>query len=83
MTGMTVTTIKLDAAIRDRLRAQASAAHRTLGEHIGHLVDAEDRRLRMDGLAAAIASTPIRAMADYAAETSGWEQAELSDAGRG
>ncbi|HEY5877568.1 MAG TPA: hypothetical protein VIU11_01570 [Nakamurella sp.] len=77
---MTSTTIKLDSATRDRLRAQARAAHRTLGEHLEHLIDAEDRRLRMDELAAAIAATPPDVLADYSTETSEWERAELSDA---
>ncbi len=79
---MTSTTIKLDPATRDRLRAQARSAHRTLGEHLEHLIEAEDRRLRMDDLAAAIAATPADVVADYSTETWEWERAELSDAAR-
>ena len=54
---MTGTTIKLDPRTRDRLRKQAGAAGRTLREHIEHLIVAEDRRLRMDALGAAVAAT--------------------------
>jgi c-di-AMP phosphodiesterase-like protein len=79
---MTGTTIKLDPRTRDRLRKQAGAAGRTLREHIEHLIVAEDRRLRMDALGAAVAATPADRMSEYSAETAVWESAELTDARR-
>jgi hypothetical protein len=80
--SMTGTTIKLDPRTRDRLRKQAGAAGRTLREHIEHLIVAEDRRLRMDALGAAVAATPADRMSEYSAETAVWESAELTDARR-
>ena len=43
------TTIKVDDALRDRLKAQAARHGLTLGGHLAVLADAEDRRERLAG----------------------------------
>ena len=54
---MTLTTIKVDAAIRDRLKAQAESHGRTLGEHLQALSEREEREQRFAGLRADISAT--------------------------
>jgi len=54
---MTMTTIKVSTETRDRLKAQASAAHVSLGEHLTRLASAADRGLRFEALRAAVAAT--------------------------
>ena len=68
------TTIKVSNDVRDRLKAQASRAHRTLGEHLAHLADLADREGRFEAMRQAIADTPPEAMASYADEVAAWEQ---------
>lgn len=68
------TTIKVSNEVRDRLKAQATRAHRTLGEHLAHLVDLADREGRFQDLRQAIAATPPQAMQSYADEVAAWEQ---------
>lgn len=67
------TTIKVSTDVRDRLKAQASRAHRTLGEHLAHLADLGDRQQRFEALRGAIAATPPEVMADYQAEVRAWD----------
>lgn len=74
---MTATTIKVDHVVRDRLKAQAAAAHRTLGEHLARLADAADRETRFDALRTAVASTPPPVLAGWTRETEAWELGEL------
>jgi len=54
---MTMTTIKVSSETRDQLKAQAAAAHLSLGEHLARLADAADRGLRFEALRAAIAAS--------------------------
>ncbi|MDQ2846207.1 MAG: DNA mismatch repair protein MutS [Actinomycetota bacterium] len=77
---MTSTTIKVSKRTRDRLKAQAGAAHLSLGEHLTRLADAADRASRLSALGQAIAKTPVDLAAGYAAEAAVWEAAELNDA---
>jgi len=70
---MTMTTIKVSTETRDRLKAQASAAHVTLGEHLTRLASAADRGLRFEALRAAIAATGP----ELTAEDDEWLDADL------
>ena len=79
---MTMTTIKVDVAVRDRLKAQAARAHRTLGEHLAVLAALDDRQERLNGLRAAVRGASTEARASHAAETAGWECSERVDLGR-
>jgi hypothetical protein len=74
---MTMTTIKVSTETRDRLKAQASAAHVSLGEHLSRLAAAADRGLRFEALRSAMAATPPESMAAYVAETDTWLDADL------
>lgn len=76
--GMT-TTIKVNDELRDRLKAQASRDGLTLGAHLAHLADAEDRRWRLQSLKTAFALTPPADAASYQAEAAEWERTELTD----
>ena len=68
------TTIKVSNDVRDRLKAQATSAHRTLGEHLAHLADLADREGRFEAMRQAITDTPPEAMASYADEVAAWDQ---------
>jgi predicted transcriptional regulator len=68
------TTIKVSNDVRDRLKAQASQAHRTLGEHLAHLADLADREGRFAAMRQPIEATPRAAMESYAAEVAAWDQ---------
>lgn len=68
------TTIKVSTEVRDRLKAQATAAQRTLGEHLAHLADLGDRQNRFAALRAAIDATPQQTMASYHAEVREWDR---------
>lgn len=70
---MTMTTIKVSAETRDRLKAQAAAAQVSLGEHLTRLAGAADRGLRFEALRAAISQTPPEALAEDAE----WLDADL------
>jgi hypothetical protein len=70
------TTIKVSSDVRDRLKAQAAAAHRTLGEHLAHLADLGERAERFERLRGAIDATPPAVMADYLAETRAWDSVD-------
>jgi len=72
------TTIKVSDELRDRLKEQASRDGLTLGAHLAHLADAEDRRWRLSRLRAAIAASVPSDAEDHAAETDAWERTELS-----
>lgn len=68
------TTIKVSNDVRDRLKAQATRASRTLGEHLAHLADLADREGRFEAIRQAIDSTSPAAMESYADEVAAWEQ---------
>lgn len=72
---MTATTIKVDSALRDRLKEQARREGHGLGAHIEHLLEREERRLRMIALRDAIAATPQSELDSYAEETAELDQA--------
>ncbi len=69
-----ITTIKVSSDVRDRLKHQASQAHRTLGEHLAHLADLGDRQDRFTALREAMAATPADAIDSYRAETEAWDR---------
>lgn len=76
---MTMTTIKVSMATRDRLKAQAAAENVSLGEHLTRLADLSDREARFGLLKEAIANTPDHLGASYREETDLWESTELTD----
>ncbi|MFT4085542.1 MAG: hypothetical protein QM658_00045 [Gordonia sp. (in: high G+C Gram-positive bacteria)] len=73
---MTTTTIKLSTSLRDRLKRQAHAAGRTLGEQVEHLADLGDRAERFEQLSDALAATSEADMASYRAEVAEWESVD-------
>ena len=75
---MTATTIKVTAEVRDRLKAQASSAHLTLGEHLERLADLADREARYAALAGAIGAMSDEQRADYMRESAAWLEADLA-----
>lgn len=70
---MTNTTIKVSTVTRDRLKAQASAAHRSLGAYLEDLAEMADRRARFAALRESIDATPADLAASYRAELLQWE----------
>jgi predicted DNA-binding protein len=70
------TTIKVPNAVRDRLKAQATREHRTLGEHLAYLADLGDRQARFHALREAISATPEDVMSAYRAEVGAWDRLE-------
>ncbi|KAA9148658.1 toxin-antitoxin system protein [Microbacterium lushaniae] len=74
------TTIKVSDELRDRLKEQAARDGRTLGAHLAHLADAEDRRWRLHLLKSAIDASSSADADSHAAETNDWERTELADA---
>lgn len=67
------TTIKVSNEVRDRLKAQATQAHRTLGEHLAHLADLADREGRFEAMRQAMAKTSPNAMESYVHEVAAWD----------
>jgi predicted transcriptional regulator len=74
------TTIKVSDELRDRLKVQAARDGLTLGAHLEHLADAEDRRWRLHVLKSAISGSSGDESSSHAAETGEWERTELADA---
>lgn len=77
------TTIKVSDELRDRLKAQASRAGRTLGAHLAVLADLADRRERLASMKRAVVESPASALEQYHAESEQWEATELTDARHG
>ncbi|HWV49374.1 MAG TPA: hypothetical protein VN035_07955 [Microbacterium sp.] len=73
---MTVTTIKVSTELRDQLKEQAAAEHRTLGEHLAHLAERAERDRRFARLREQIARTSPEDMASYRTETEWWDLVE-------
>lgn len=73
---MTQTTIKVSRDLRDLLKRQAKAGHRTLGEHLAHLASLEDKQKRFERLRAEVDATSDEDMASYRDETEWWESAQ-------
>lgn len=74
------TTIKVSGELRDRLKQQAAREGLTIGAHLGHLADAEDRRWRLRLLKAVIAQSTPATAESFSAEAAEWERTELADA---
>ena len=69
------TTIQVTQQTRDRLKSQAAAAHRTLGEHLERLADLADRAERLASLRQAITDHPRTA--EQVLEDDAWEGVDL------
>ena len=72
---MTATTIKVSRELRDKLKEQAQAENRTLGEHLAYLSANADQERRFEQLREAIARTSPEDMASYREETAWWDRA--------
>ncbi|GAA4511241.1 hypothetical protein [Brevibacterium yomogidense] len=70
---MTLTTIKVDATVRDRLKAQAESYGRTLGEHLQALAEREERDQRFARLRADIHATDPALLVEYEREVAEWD----------
>jgi hypothetical protein len=70
------TTIKVSNDVRDRLKGQASLAHRTLGQHLEYLANLGERDARMAALRAAMRATSPEDLASWREETSAWSRIE-------
>lgn len=73
---MSHTTIKVTRDLRDRLKRQASAEHRTLGEHLEHLASMAERQQRFARLRDEVDATSSEHLASYREETAWWESAQ-------
>jgi predicted transcriptional regulator len=71
---MTITTIKVSTEVRDRLKRQAAADGRTLGEHLAHIADLADRDRRLAHLHGAIAATSPELLDSYREELETWDE---------
>lgn len=68
---MTITTIKVDAELRDLLRLRAQEDGVTLGQHLRNLAAADERRRRFERLRDAMAANPPDAA--YMSELEDWQ----------
>jgi phage I-like protein len=68
------TTIKVTQELRDRLKLQAKASGRTLGDQLAFLVKLGERQSHFEALSAAIAATPPELLASYEEETEYWDR---------
>lgn len=68
---MSLTTIKVDHDLRDRLRTAAAARGQSMGAHIAALLDEEDRRARFAAVREAMAASPPDAA--YRLEAEEWQ----------
>ena len=67
------TTIKVSREVRDRLKAQAASARRTLGEQLEHLAELGERTRRFEQLQDAIRSTDASTLDEYRVEVAAWD----------
>lgn len=72
---MTVTTIKVEASVRDRLKAEAARKGVTIGTLLEVLVAVSEREARFAEIKAAIARTPAESMSTYLGEAESWDDA--------
>ena len=72
------TTIKVSDELRDRLKEQAAREGLTLGAHLAHLADAEDRRRRLHLLKSVLGGSTNADTESYSHETAEWERTELT-----
>lgn len=75
---MTMTTIKVTAETRDRLKAQASANRLTLGDYLARVADTADRRARWSAMATAMAGASAEELREYRREAAEWSDADLT-----
>lgn len=68
-----MTTIKLDADLRDRLNAEARARGMTAGSFVEQLLETWLREQRFAAMRAAMARTSPKEMASYLEETGAWD----------
>ena len=73
----TMTTIKVETGVRDRLRANAKNADLTMNEYLERVLEIEDRRAKVAAVRAAMAATPKALMDRYHAESEAWVNADL------
>ncbi len=69
------TTIKVSTELRDRLKAQAAAHGRTLGQHLAVLADSQERDERFARLRRQIAATSAGSRATLRDEVDAWDTA--------
>lgn len=72
---MTMTTIKVTRELRDRLKEQAAAAHRTLGEQLEYLIEENSRAADWEAVRRAMAQMTPEDWADYHDEMAWWDRA--------
>jgi hypothetical protein len=75
---MTVTTIKVTRATRDRLKAAARAQRSTLEELLESLIADHERRVRLESVRAAMQASDPQVMQAYLDEAAEWERAEVA-----
>ena len=73
--SMPTTTIKVDASVRDRLKAEAARKGVTIGALLADLVALSEREGRFAEIKAAISRTPPASMSDYLSEVDLWDAA--------
>ena len=73
---MTHTTIKVSRELRDVLKHQAAAEHRTLGEHLAYLASLVEKQQRFDRLRAEIDASDPADLAYYREETDWWDSVQ-------
>lgn len=70
---MTLTTIKVDSATRDRLKALASARHLTLGQYLDLLTERAERSALFGQMRRDFATTTDAQWSEYHAEAELWQ----------
>ena len=70
-----MTTIKVTRELRDRLKEQAAAEHRTLGEQLEHLVARAERTRRFAEMRESMANMTEEDWKSYREETEWWDRA--------
>ncbi|KAA0022452.1 hypothetical protein [Antrihabitans cavernicola] len=73
---MPMTTIKVDASIRDRLKVEAVRKGVTIGKLLEDLVALSEREARFAAIKEAIEATPPASIAAYEAELRHWSRLE-------
>lgn len=76
---MTVTTLKLESVVRDRIKAVARREGVTVGRLLEDLVAIREREQRFADIAQARRAMSREDAESYAAESAQWERTELAD----
>jgi methyl-accepting chemotaxis protein len=74
-----VTTIKVDANLRDQLKAQAMRHNRNLGEHLEALSRLAEHVDRMTAFAASVSATSADMRDEWLEDAKLWEATELAN----